>query len=63
MGLGMILLLTPTETAWGEPLPEECTDESGKFIDPEEHGGYSDFDGECRMCGHGTGTPTCDSCQ
>ena len=57
----------PTATAWGEPLPDGCTDERGVFFpDPAEHLGYSDFDGECRECGYGTGIPTdedCDSCQ
>jgi hypothetical protein len=46
-----------TETAWGDPMPDTCAG------DPTIHQGYSDFDGECRDCGYGTGIPTCDSCQ
>jgi hypothetical protein len=51
-------LLIPFETAWGAPMPEGCT--AGK---PSEHAGYSDYDGECRDCGYGSGEPTCESCQ
>ncbi len=57
--------LMPVETAWGEAIPEGCLDSNtGRYLPIIEHEGYSDFDGECRDCGYGSGIPTdCVSCQ